>query len=100
MRGVHQIWVRKGNKGSVIFNSDNSLSLEVPSINIIDSTGAGDAALAGWVLGYINAENSITSLQLAHALALEVLQIKGAILPTINSTGLYTIKNKYYHEHQ
>jgi sugar/nucleoside kinase (ribokinase family) len=75
------------------------LALQVPEISIIDSTGAGDAALAGWVFGFLNHENEETCLQLAHALALEVLQIKGAVLQHLNSEYLYQIKNTYYNEH-
>jgi len=72
----------------------------VPEINSKDSTGAGDAALAGWVFGYLKQENETTCLQLAHALALEVLQTKGAVVQTINSDNLYRIKNTYYNEDQ
>lgn len=99
-RGVQQVWIRKGNQGSVICTPNQSLALGVPKISISDSTGAGDAALAAWIFGYLNHENELTCLQLAHALALEVLQIKGAVLQHLNSENLYQIKNTYYNEHQ
>ena len=99
-RGVQQVWIRKGIKGSVIHTPHQSLALGVPEINISDSTGAGDAALAGWVFGYMNQENELSCLQLAHTLALEVLQIKGAVLQSVSSDNLYQIKNNYYNEHE
>ena len=99
-RGVQQVWIRKGNQGSVICTPNQSLALGVPKISISDSTGAGDAALAAWIFGYLNHENELTCLQLAHALALEVLQIKGAVLQHLNSENLYRIKNTYYNEYQ
>lgn len=99
-RGVQQVWIRKGNQGSVICTPNQSLALGVPKISISDSTGAGDAALAAWIFGYLNHENELTCLQLAHALALEVLQIKGAVLEHLNSENLYRIKNSYYNEYQ
>lgn len=99
-RGVQQVWIRKGNQGSVICTPYQSLALGVPEISISDSTGAGDAALAAWVFGYLNHENEQTCLQLAHALALEVLQIKGAVMQHLNSEYLYRIKNTYYNEYQ
>ena len=99
-RGVQQVWIRKGNQGSVICTPNQSLALGVPKISISDSTGAGDAALAAWIFGYLNHENELTCLQLAHALALEVLQIKGAVLEHLNSENLYRIKNTYYNEYQ
>lgn len=98
-RGVAQVWIRKGNQGSVICTPEKSLSLGVPKITISDSTGAGDAALAGWVFGYINNENEQTCLELAHTLALEVLQIKGAQIPHLNSETIYRIKTTYYNEY-
>ena len=99
-RGVQQVWIRKGNQGSVICTPNQSLALGVPKISISDSTGAGDAALAAWIFGYLNHESELTCLQLAHALALEVLQIKGAVLEHLNSENLYRIKNTYYNEYQ
>jgi pseudouridine kinase len=99
LRGVQQVWIRKGNQGSVICKPQQSLALGVPEITISDSTGAGDAALAGWVFGHINQENEQTCLELAHTLALEVLQTKGAVITTINSETIYQIKTTYYNEH-
>ena len=97
-RGVEKVWLRKGSQGSVVFDANNSLELSVPTISIIDSTGAGDAALAAWVFGYVNQENELSSLQLAHSLAMEVLQIKGAVVTSITADSLQKIKNNYYHD--
>ena len=97
-RGVKKVWLRKGNQGSVVFDVSHSLELTVPIISIVDSTGAGDAALAGWVFGYCNQEDERTSIQLAHSLALEVLQIKGAVANDITANSLQKIKNNYYHD--
>lgn len=96
--GVENVWLRKGNQGSAVFNANNCIELSVPTITIKDSTGAGDAALAGWVFGYCNQENEHTSLQLAHSLAMEVLQIKGAVATSITGESLQKIKNNYYHD--
>ena len=92
------MWLRKGSQGSVVLDANHSLELSVPTISIIDSTGAGDAALAAWVFGYCNQEDERTSLQLAHSLAMEVLQIKGAVATTITANSLQKIKNNYYHD--
>ena len=97
-RGVEKVWLRKGGEGSVVFDASHSLELSVPTISIIDSTGAGDAALAAWVFGYCNQENERSSLQLAHSLAMEVLQIKGAVVTSITADSLQKIKNNYYHD--
>ncbi len=97
-RGVKNIWLRKGVLGSVRYNNENQLSLGVEKISIVDSTGAGDAALAGWLTGYINNYTELTCLQLGHTLAFEVLQIKGAVKHDITLSSLLESRNKYYND--
>lgn len=97
-RGVSKIWIRKGDQGSIIHHINKSTLLSVPKIQIIDSTGAGDAALAGWISGFVSNEDELTSLQLGHSLALEILKIKGSVDLTINKENLYKIKKTYYNE--
>ena len=95
-RGVKKIWLRKGGQGSVIYDLDQSVFLPVPLISIIDSTGAGDAALAGWVFGYLTKENELICHQLGHTLAFEILKIKGTVDFTINKEKLRHLKKTYY----
>ena len=97
-RGVSNIWLRKGSQGSVIHQKENNITLGVPAIAIVDSTGAGDAALAGWLLGHLNDEDELTCLQLGHTLAFEILKKKGTIDATITKEKLYTLKSIYYHD--
>lgn len=97
-RGIKNIWLRKGAKGSVMYNSQKVIVLSVPSISIIDSTGAGDAALAGWVFGFVNDDDELSCLQLGHTLALEILKIKGTVDLSLNSESIYKIKKTYYNE--
>lgn len=97
-RGVQTIWLRKGAEGSELFTTSKSLALSVPSIKILDSTGAGDAALAAWVFGYVNGEDEMTCLQLGHTLALETLKRKGAVDLSLKPSTLYKNKKKYYND--
>lgn len=97
-RGVQTIWLRKGAKGSDWFTASQNLALSVPSIKIVDSTGAGDAALAAWVFGYVNGEDEMTCLQLGHTLALETLKRKGAVDLLLKPSTLYKNKKKYYND--
>jgi pseudouridine kinase len=97
-RGVTKLWLRKGSQGSVIYQKENNITLGVPPITIVDSTGAGDAALAGWLMGYLNQEAELTCLQLGHTLAFEILKKKGTIDATITKEKLYTLKSNYYHD--
>ena len=98
--GIQQIWVRKGSEGSVIYNYNSQLELGVPEIKIIDSTGAGDAALAGWIFAHINDFNEIDCLKIAHSFAMDILQIEGAVDTGITKEKLITSFRKYYDEHE
>jgi sugar/nucleoside kinase (ribokinase family) len=97
-RGVQTIWLRKGAEGSELITTSKSQALSVPSIKIVDSTGAGDAALAGWVFGYVNGEDEMACLQLGHTLALETLKRKGAVDLSLIPLTLYKNKKKYYND--
>jgi sugar/nucleoside kinase (ribokinase family) len=95
-RGVKNIWLRKGAEGSEIINTEKSLELHAALINVKDSTGAGDAALAGWVAGYCIGMNKTDCLKYGHALAFEVLQVNGAIATSITKEKLLLTIKKYY----
>lgn len=95
-RGVKNIWLRKGAEGSEIFTGESSLVLPAPVIHVKDSTGAGDAALAGWVAAYCMGMNKPECMKAGHAMALEVLQVKGAIATSITKDNLITAIKKYY----
>ena len=76
----------------------HSIDLSVPTIQILDSTGAGDAALAGWVFGYVNGEDETTCLQLGHTLALDILKSKGTVDTSLTPATLYQHKKTYYND--
>lgn len=97
-RGVQTIWLRKGAKGSEWVTAAQSVALSVPSVQIVDSTGAGDAALAGWVFGFVNGEDELTCLQLGHTLALEILKSKGTVDASLTPSALYKHKKTYYND--
>ncbi len=97
-RGVSNLWLRQGAEGSTLITNSSRFSLGVPAIAIADTTGAGDAALAGWVYGFMQGENPTTCLQLGHSLALHILQQKGAVDSSIDATMLYHLMKKYYHD--
>lgn len=95
-RGVQHIWLRKGSKGSSVYHKNNTIDLSAAHIQVTDTTGAGDAALAGWIAAdYLNMEQT-KCLQAGHVMAYEVLQIKGAILHHIDQQQLFTLLQKYY----
>ena len=99
-RGVKNVWLREGEKGSRIFNKGITLSLHAPAISITDSTGAGDAALAGWVAACLWEETPLRCLQTGHSLAAEVLQVRGAVMQEMTKEKLFQSIIKYYPDEQ
>ena len=97
-RGVSKIWLSKGNQGSVMHSNSKSHLVSVPCISIIDSSGAGDAAVAGWIYGMIHGQSEESAIQYGHALALQVLQLKGTVDYNITSEKLKILKKTYYHD--
>lgn len=95
-RGVNAVWVRKGAAGSTLFTINATYDLEVPQIEVIDSTGAGDAALAGWLFAQIQGKKETQSLQYGHTLALHTLQRKGAVDASIDPQLIEHLKTKFY----
>jgi sugar/nucleoside kinase (ribokinase family) len=61
-----------------------------------DITGAGDAALAGWVAAYCYDLSEKDCLKAGHALAAEVIQTEGALASGINKENLLAAIEKYY----
>lgn len=95
-RGIQYVWVRKGKKGSSLYYEKEVLHLPSFEIQVKDSTGAGDAALAGWVFKHLNKGSLLQSLQAGHALALEILQTFGTVDHTIHAENFNKIIEKYY----
>jgi pseudouridine kinase len=97
-RGVQHVWLHTGAQGSVLYKARSNMALHAPLVNIQDCTGAGDASLAGWVLGKWLGKNDMECLQMAHTLAAEVLQVKGSIATSLNLRLLFEAVDKYFGE--
>jgi pseudouridine kinase len=95
-KGLKNLWIRSGKVGSTVYNSEKTIHLAASQINIIDSTGAGDAALAGWIHSYLLNYTSEQCLKYGHTLAAMILQIKGAELENLNRELLDSEFKKYH----
>jgi sugar/nucleoside kinase (ribokinase family) len=76
----------------------NNQALGVPELTIVDSTGAGDAALAGWLYAYRQGKDTLQCLQYGHSLAFNILLQKGTVDGTINPEKLNQLTHTYYHD--
>lgn len=90
-KGVTQVWLRQGERGSEMHESNSVLGVPVQKVPVIDSTGAGDAALAAWIYSYLNDKSPSQCIDLGHALAAAVLQQKGAVVREITPEKLHLL---------
>ncbi|MEP7374521.1 MAG: PfkB family carbohydrate kinase [Chitinophagaceae bacterium] len=97
-RGVQQIWLHNGKQGSVLYTKEKKLLLHAPVIEVLDSTGAGDGSLSGYILGKYLGKDELDCLKLAHTLSAEVLGVNGAIATQLDQQKLLTLVSKYYPE--
>ena len=95
-RGVQQVWLRQGEKGSLMHRKDGSKQVPVPHMDVADSTGAGDAALAGWIAAYYNGSGSSECQQAGHVMAMETLQVHGSVITGFTMDKLLQSIKKYY----
>ena len=97
-RGVQNIWLHNGRQGSTIYSKDKKILLQAIPVDVLDSTGAGDGSLAGYILGKYLGKEDPDCLKLAHTLSAEILQVKGAIATHLDQQKLLTLVSKYYPE--
>jgi pseudouridine kinase len=84
-RGIKYLWIRNGKDGSQIYSTKSKIEIPAPNVKVVDITGAGDAALAGWIHGWLLNKNADECLRYGHAMASIILQVKGAVIKNLNS---------------
>ena len=97
-RGVQNIWLHNGKRGSALYNKNRSITLGAPEIEVVDCTGAGDGSLTGFILGKTLNMDEVRCLKLAHTLSAEILQVNGAIASHLDQQKLLKLVSKYYPE--
>ncbi|MCX6184294.1 MAG: PfkB family carbohydrate kinase [Flavobacterium sp.] len=90
-QGVAQVWLRQGAKGSSVHTRSAVIEISAYPVSVVDSTGAGDAALAAWIYGHLTNENPTQCIKMGHALAAEVLQHKGAVVREMTPQKLHQL---------
>ena len=96
-RGAKKVWLHNGANGSILFTKEKTITLEAPKVNEVkDCTGAGDGSLSGFILAQYLGKSDEESLQIAHTLSAEILQINGAIATHIKQEDLLNLVEKYY----
>ena len=66
--GAKNVLVSRGKDGALLVTEDNKVYLSnVPKGNVINSVGAGDSMVAGFVCGYLNTNSYEEALKLGAA---------------------------------
>jgi pseudouridine kinase len=95
-RGVSFIWLHNGKAGSTLYSNNRVITLAAVPVEVVDSNGAGDASLAGYIMGKYLGMEDIDCLKLAHTLSSQVLQVKGAVAKDLDQIKLLSLLSKYY----
>lgn len=92
-RGLKHLWMRSGAKGSTIYSRNGKIHLDAPGTDPEDTTGSGDAALAGWIHGWLLGVKTEECLRMGHALAGMAISVKGAEIFDLNKEKLMEAYN-------
>lgn len=77
--GVETVLIKLGSEGVFVKNSAEHHTLPAHKVNVIDTTGAGDAACGGFLYGYLHGWPLLACAKLANAVgALTVQHMGGA----------------------
>jgi len=85
--------VKIGKKGSIICAKDEILKVNAVEANAIDTTGAGDLWASGFLYGYLNDWPLEKCGELASAIASEVIQVMGPVIPEAGYERLIKIRD-------
>ncbi|MGE3148085.1 MAG: PfkB family carbohydrate kinase, partial [Pseudorhodoplanes sp.] len=80
--GVSEVAVKNGPNNVVVAVGGKRESVAVPTVvEPVDTTGAGDSFNAGYIAARLKGENPAEAARAGHALAADVIQHRGAIIP-------------------
>jgi len=83
-------------QGSTFYSKEKTITLGAAPVGVLDSTGAGDASVSGFILGKYLGMEDLSCLKLAHTLSSEILQVHGAVSKNLDQQKLLSLVSKYY----
>ena len=82
-RGVTWVWVREGERGSLLSGPDGTTHLPALPARVADVTGAGDAMLAAWCHGVLTGRTPLEAARLGHAAAAVTIASEHTVRPDL-----------------
>jgi pseudouridine kinase len=83
VRGIRRTWISRGDQPSLWLEGDKIEQQPVISVKVNDSTGAGDASLAGWIAAWCMGMHESDCRKAAQCMASTVLSVKGSVHPSL-----------------
>jgi len=94
--GVKEIFVSLGEKGCEYFNQSETGTINAAQIAVVNSSGAGDAFMAGLVYGCLKKFSIRNSAQFGMSCATLALMHTATVNPELNLTQVTNIQTKYF----
>lgn len=94
-QGVHTVWVRLGAAGSFVSSAYATESHRVATTavpDVVDVTGAGDAALAGWLWASLAGYNALACARFGTAAALCTLRARTSVDTHLSATSIAALE--------
>lgn len=83
-KGVKRVFITLGSEGVYYLDNNQETYIEVPNINVINATGAGDAFMAALAYSYYNEMDIDETIKFAIGASIVTLEDKSTINPNIS----------------
>lgn len=90
-KGVKNVVVTLGDKGSVLVNKEGYKKFEVIKVDVVDTTGAGDGFTAGMVSALIDGKNLEDAIKYGHKVSSIIVTRSGAQTSIPTRTEVYEL---------
>lgn len=82
-RGVHQVWVRRGRRGSLLSADGEVDVLDAVATEVVDVTGAGDAMTAAYVAARTDGRSAVEAARSGHLAAALTIAHHATVRPDL-----------------
>lgn len=87
-RGIHTVWVRRGERGSLLSSPDGVAELPALPAAVTDVTGAGDAMLAAFLAARLSGAGPEEAARHGHAAAALTIESPHTVSPTLTPAAV------------